>query len=575
MSAAARARSLAARALGHPSSAVRTALPTPTHPEVDPSPTRARRRAGLVALLVFLAVGAAGLARHERPALHMPAARAIALGAQDPDLAPLIAARSDHAIVNRVDDDLVRVTYFDGGRAIATVGVRRDGSLKQGTDYRHNANAYGTPLSHLPALLVIATALFLLAVLRGRLVSVRTVDALALAGFVVPTILLDRGYLAVGHACVAVLLVYLAVRGVLAAVRGRSPRDRGVDAEPVLLERLALRHRTPRAPLLIGLAALLVTLLTTVMSTGEVDVAWASMEGATAILHGALPYGHLPGDVVHGDTYGLPMYLAYLPFAALWPVHDVWAEVTGALVASALAALLCVVGLVRTGSQRPGTPWPALIALLTFPSALIGFTSGTNDALVAVALIWALAWFTRPRASAALLTVAGLAKVAPLVLLPLWLARLRGRALAGALATCAAVGLATLAMLVALGGVAGPADMAHAMSFQLTRESIASVWTTLGLQALQPLAQAAALAIALGAATLVVADRTLAADPRRVAALVTATLAALQLAASHWAPLYLLWLAPPALVALLGPLGVRAVATERAGAAAGTLAAAR
>jgi hypothetical protein len=62
-----------------------------------------------------------------------------------------------------------------------------------------------------------------------------------------------------------------------------------------------------------------------------------------------------------------------------------------------------------------------------------------------------------------------------------------------------------------------------------------------------------------GSAVLVARDRAVAADPRRVAGLVCATLAALQMAASYWAPLYLLWLAPPAMVALLGPLGARAV----------------
>jgi hypothetical protein len=58
-----------------------------------------------------------------------------------------------------------------------------------------------------------------------------------------------------------------------------------------------------------------------------------------------------------------------------------------------------------------------------------------------------------------------------------------------------------------------------------------------------------------GGTVLVGLDRAVAADPRRVAGLVTAVLAALQVAANHWAPLYLMWFAPPALIALLGPLG--------------------
>ncbi len=106
--------------------------------------------------------------------------------------------------------------------------------------------------------------------------------------------------------------------------------------------------------------------------------------------------------------------------------------------------------------------------------------------------------------------------------------------------------------------------MVHAMSFQLSRRSMMSIWTAFGIEPLQPLMQGVATAIALGGATLVWLDRSVAADPRRVAGLVAATLGALQLAANHWAPLYLLWLAPPAMVALLGPLGARAAAEPAA-----------
>jgi uncharacterized membrane protein len=260
----------------------------------------------------------------------------------------------------------------------------------------------------------------------------------------------------------------------------------------------------------------------------------------------------MPGDVVHGDTYGLPIYLAYTPLAALWPVSSDWDDATGSLVVAALATLASAAGIARTLGGGGARAWPPIIALLAFPAAFMSFSSGTNDGLIAAALIWAFAWFTRPAASTALLAGAGVAKLAPLVLLPLWLARLRGAQLARALAAAATVAVATGAALVAFGGLHGPPDMVHAMSFQASRRSMMSLWTTLGLQALQPLAQALTLAVALGGAVLVALDREVARDPRRVAGLVTAVLAALQIQANHWAPLYLLWLAPPAMVALLG-----------------------
>jgi hypothetical protein len=60
-----------------------------------------------------------------------------------------------------------------------------------------------------------------------------------------------------------------------------------------------------------------------------------------------------------------------------------------------------------------------------------------------------------------------------------------------------------------------------------------------------------AVAQAIGGAVLFALDDQAAADPRRLAALAAGALALLQLAAHYWAPLYLLWLLPPAAVALL------------------------
>jgi hypothetical protein len=277
------------------------------------------------------------------------------------------------------------------------------------------------------------------------------------------------------------------------------------------------------------------------------------------LVHGTLPYGHMPGDIVHGDTYGLPIYLFYAPFAALWPMADSWADAFGALVANVLVLLACLAG---AGAATRGARWPAILALLAFPAALMSTSSGTNDVLIAALLIWAFAWWTRPAASSALVMVAGVAKLAPLALVPLWLARLRGAALRRALVACAAVGLLSVAGLVAFGGLGGPRAMTEAMAFQLGRRSELSVWTALGLQPLQPLAKALVIAAVAGGTVLVWADREVAQDPRRVAGLVVAVLAALQLAANHWAPMYLLWLAPPALIALLGPAGVRPAAVR-------------
>lgn len=516
----------------------------------------ARRSAALVALVVFLATSALGFfkARHDPP-LAVPAARALQIGAHDPTLAPVVRTTTS-AKVLYLDDRSVGVNWFRDGRAIATTTVRTNGHTYHPYVYTERRAAFGAPIANSYIVLAALTVLFLLATLRGPLLRTRTLDALALAAFVIPVILVDQARLTLTEAVGAALLAYIMVRSVVFALRAPRPEDDEDQQQPVLLQRLAV----PRLAKQLGLALLAISVLVTLTSTAVVDVGTADMEGATALAHGLLPYGHMPGDIVHGDTYGLPIYLIHLPFALLWPVTSDWDDQTGALVVATLALLACAAGIARaTGDGRgAASRWPALIALLAFPAALLSTSSGTNDGLIAAALIWALAWWARPALSTAVLAGAGVAKLAPLVLLPLWLARLRGRALVHALAAAAAVGAASLAALVLIGGTSGPSDMLHAMSFQVSRRSMMSLWATLDLQGVQPLAQAATLAIALGGAVLVARDKQLAADPRRVAALITAVLAGLQLQANHWAPLYLLWLAPPAMVALLGPLGARA-----------------
>lgn len=530
----------------------------------------ARRAAALAALVVFAAASVLGLlkARHDPPPA-VPAARAIQIGARQPLLARTVrTATSAHVIY--VDGDKVAVNWSRGDRLVATTFVGTDGRAFHPYILTGQGSMLGSPLANAPLLLGPLAVLFLLATLRGPLLRTRTLDALALSAFLIPVAFLNQARLAACEATAGVLLAYIMIRGVVLAVRGTGETPERAQAEPVLLERLAARVRTPTGTAQIAGLLIVATIMVALSSASIIDVGYADMEGATVLTHGLLPYGHMPGDIVHGDTYGLPIYLIHAPFALLWPVTSDWDDGTGALVVAVLAMLAGAAGIARAlgdGTGRSSSRWPAVIALLAFPTALLSTSSGTNDGLIAAALVWALAWWARPALSSAVLAGAGVAKLAPLVLLPLWLARLRGAALIRALAACAAVGAATLAALVALGGLHGPADMVHAMTFQLSRRSEMSLWSTLGLQALQPLAQAATLAIALGGAVLVYRDRALAADPRRVAALITAVLAGLQLQANHWAPLYLLWLAPPAMVALLGPLGARAAAPVPARAA--------
>ncbi len=93
--------------------------------------------------------------------------------------------------------------------------------------------------------------------------------------------------------------------------------------------------------------------------------------------------------------------------------------------------------------------------------------------------------------------------------------------------------------------------MAHAVAFQFSRGSPQSVWAALSLRGLQPLGQAAVLALVSGAVVRVAREPELGRDRRRMAALCAAVLLGLQLAANYWAFLYLVWVVPLLCMSLL------------------------
>jgi hypothetical protein len=163
----------------------------------------------------------------------------------------------------------------------------------------------------------------------------------------------------------------------------------------------------------------------------------------------------------------------------------------------------------------------------------------------------AILLWRRPVACSGMLAFAGWFKLAPFALLPVCVAPLRGRRLAWALASIAAVSLPLIGVLVALGGIGGPADMIHAVAYQFSRGVQQSVWGALGTAALQPLAQGAVLGLIAAAMVKLRQDPHLARDRERMAALSAAILIGLQLTAEYWAFLYLVWVLPLAIVSLL------------------------
>jgi hypothetical protein len=93
--------------------------------------------------------------------------------------------------------------------------------------------------------------------------------------------------------------------------------------------------------------------------------------------------------------------------------------------------------------------------------------------------------------------------------------------------------------------------MLHAIAYQADRRTLHSPWTLLGIEWLQPLGQAAVLALVAAATVRVRRDAALAKDPLRLAALAGAVLLGLQLTGNYWAYLYLAWVVPCIVVGLL------------------------
>jgi hypothetical protein len=184
------------------------------------------------------------------------------------------------------------------------------------------------------------------------------------------------------------------------------------------------------------------------------------------------------------------------------------------------------------------------VAWLAFPPLLITASTGTTDVALAAMLAGAVLLWRRPTWCNGLLAVAGWFKLAPFALLPVSLAPLRGRRLLGAIGAIAAVSAVSLGILLALGGIHGPSEMAHAVAYQFSRGSLQSVWSALGIEGLQPVGQACVLGLIAGAVVKLRREPELARDRARMAALSASVLIGMQLAADYWAFLYLVWIVP-------------------------------
>jgi hypothetical protein len=444
---------------------------------------------------------------------------------------------------------------------------------------RGEPNSYGR-LANRWWIFLPLSALFLGGLIDWRRpLSLRTLDLLALLSFGISLHWFIAGNLFVSTPLIYPPMLYLTARMLWV---GCSHRPRRVDVGPT------------QALILVALTFALVgfRLGLNNQDSNILDVGYAGVVGADRLLHGTIPYGHMPvkagtpcagrysnGDPIgyvqvtsgrcespieSGDTYGPAVYVAYMPFVAIFGWSGLWDDLPAAHVAACAFDLLAIAGLFVAGWRFRSVQLGVLLAFAwaANPFTLYALNMNTNDALVGALLAWFMAALSVPWLRGGLLAAAGLTKLGPLALLPL-LASLRQRR-----ATFAGVAVASLLFLSMLALDSNGLRLFWDRSFhyQLNRVTPLSIWTIgsfhPGWPNLHWLQQALQVAVVLGCLLLALLPRG-GKDAAAVAALAGAALLATQIVSSYWFYPYICWWLPLVLLALLLPREQRQSALSR------------
>jgi hypothetical protein len=520
------------------------ALTTPPSPAIPPPGHRLTARR---ALAIARAVPKIAAVRREHPRSY---AEAYLKGATQWQVSVFSPGR------DRVELGQVTIDDLTGAVLEAWTGYQVAWTMARGYDgaFGRTVNAWYVWIP----LCVLFLAPFLPGPRRWR-PSWLQLDLLVLVGFSVSLACFNAADVDASVPLVYPLLGYLLLRMLVAGFR--RPR-----LEP-------LRLLVPVSWLAIGLVFLVgFRVGLNVTSSNVVDVGYAGVIGANRLVEGKPLYGTWPKDNAYGDTYGPVNYYAYVPFERVLGWSGTWDDLPAAHAAAIAFDLLTLLLLFLLGRRIRGPSLGIVLAYAwaSYPFTLYVSNTNSNDGLVALLLVATLLAAASPLRRGALLALAGLTKFAPLALVPL-LARtpvdmplrrqLRGGSRALLSFALAFALMTALAMLPVLLGDDLRTFWDHTLAFQRERESPFSIWGLWGgLDTVQTAVQVAAVALAL-AVGFVPRRRTLA----QVAALAAAVTIALQLGATHWFYLYLVWFFPLVMVALLARHGTAAPGSAEAG----------
>ena len=377
------------------------------------------RPLGLVALAAVLLAGLAGTAHADQlpqpPSLTKPppfhqlsANHAKTIARADPKVQAETRRRGAMTAFAYLDGPLRwQISFFKGGKERAQVKIDdASGAVVESWSgwqvpwkmARGYEGQFGRKLNA-PYVWLPLCVLFLLPFVDPRRpFRLRHLDLLALLAFGASHVFFNRGEIDVSVPLVYPVLAYLLARMLWIGFRRRESSERVLPW--VRASWLALA-----AVFLIGFRIAL-----NVADSTVIDVGYASVVGAHRIADGRGLYdGRFASDSEHGDTYAPVTYLLYLPFERAFGFGGEWDDLPAAHAAAIFFDLMTLLGLLVLGRRlRAGPAGRELGVALAFAWAAYPYTtfalqSNSNDAAVAMLVVWGLVAIapSRRRAAAA------------------------------------------------------------------------------------------------------------------------------------------------------------------------------
>jgi hypothetical protein len=436
----------------------------------------------------------------------------------------------------------------------------------------HRGAFGGKTINRVPVWLALC-AVFLVGLADRRVLSVRNLDLLVLLSFSVSLWFFNHGDVFTAMPLVYPAFGYLVARSLWIARRDRGGPDRPLWPVWVL------------AAAAVFLAGFRVGL--DVRASNVIDVGFSGVVGADRIVHGEVPWGHMPLDDEslkpcglpdsdghirdrvqtngrcetadpRGDAYGPAAYLAYVPAVLTLGWSGKWDRLRAAHATSIVFDLLCLLGLALVGRRLGGDRLAATLALAwaAYPFTLYALSSNTNDMVMPAFLIWGFWLASVPVARGAFAALAGWTKFGALIVAPLWLAYGGTKRFAAGFAA-ATLAVFSIFLLEPSPLHAGRVFVDRALVWQIRRDSPFSLWDWGQYHAagIPNLRSAQIVLQGLLVAGAIVAPFALARRPTplRLAAFTAALLIGFEAVLTHWFYTYIPWFFPFAAIALLVP----------------------